>query len=166
MAALVFVTLYDASQAGYNWLPAITGLFLVGGGILALCRPALFEKQFSNGRTVRPSKTFAWVFLLCAMAISIPMNTVTWSRYQTAISRLRSEDFGIVQGRVENFVPEPLTGHAMESFSVGGKSFSYGQYVDTSGFHNSSSHGGPIKEGLYVRISYRGNVILKLECVR
>ena len=160
---MVFVTLYDASQAGYNWMPAAVGLFLVGGGILTLCRPALFEKQLSNGRTTRPSKTFAWLFLLCAMAISVLINTVTWSQYQKAISRLRSGDFKTVQGKVENFVPEPWSGHAMESFSVSGKIFSYGYYVDTPGFHNSTSHGGPIKEGLYVRISYRGNVILKLE---
>src|SRR5437899_2331286 len=106
MAAVVFVTLYDASQAGYNWLPAMIGLLLVSTGVLAVCRPALFEKQLSNGRTTRPSKTFAWVFLLCAIAISVQMNAAIWSQHQKAVSRLRSGDFGIVQGRVENFVPE------------------------------------------------------------
>jgi hypothetical protein len=31
------------------------------------------------------------------------------------------------------------------------------------GFNNTSSHGGPIREGLPVRVSYVGNTILKLE---
>ena len=53
----------------------------------------------------------------------------------------------------------------MESFAVGGHRFSYSDYVVTSGFHNTASHGGPIHDGLDVRVSYLGNLILRLEIV-
>jgi hypothetical protein len=57
----------------------------------------------------------------------------------------------------------PYTGHSEESFVVDGKRFSYSDFIVTSGFHNAASHGGPIRAGLYVRVSYIGNVILRLE---
>lgn len=62
-----------------------------------------------------------------------------------------------------NFVPMPYTGHSLESFVVGGRKFSYSDYVLTPGFRHTTSHGGPIREGLYVRIAYLGNLILQLD---
>jgi hypothetical protein len=41
--------------------------------------------------------------------------------------------------------------------------FCYSDYEVTAGFNNSASHGGPIREGLPVRVSYIGNTIVRLE---
>jgi len=57
----------------------------------------------------------------------------------------------------------PYSGHAMESFTVSGVPFSYSDYIPKAGFNQTSSHGGPIHEGLPVRIWYVGNEIVKLE---
>ena len=46
---------------------------------------------------------------------------------------------------------------------MNGVSFNYSDYGVTAGFNNSASHGEPIREGLYVRIWYLGNDILKLQ---
>ena len=62
-----------------------------------------------------------------------------------------------------DFVPMPYTGHASERFAVGGKTFSYSDYILTGCFNNAASHGGPIKAGLTVRVSYVGNCIVRLE---
>ncbi len=63
----------------------------------------------------------------------------------------------------------PEGGHADEHFLVNGVSFSYSDYEISAGFNNTSSHGGPIHEGLPVHIWYRdigngrNNEILRLE---
>jgi hypothetical protein len=63
----------------------------------------------------------------------------------------------------------PYEGHSYEEFRVGSVQFSYSDYQDRPGFNQSSSHGGPIREGLRVRIAYSDNCnewpksILKLE---
>jgi hypothetical protein len=53
------------------------------------------------------------------------------------------------------------------AFHSPGVYFAYSDYVVTPGFNNTSSHGGPMREGLYVRIHYTGSVtgvaIVKLE---
>ena len=60
----------------------------------------------------------------------------------------------------------PFEGHANERFTVQGVSFSYSDYTMTSAFKNTSSHGGPIRSGLYVRVHYRGDSIVMLEVDR
>jgi hypothetical protein len=73
----------------------------------------------------------------------------------------------VVEGLVENFHPMAQAGHDMERFTVQGENFAYSDYVITGGFNNASSHGGPMKSGLPVRITYvdgnAGRVIVKLE---
>jgi hypothetical protein len=60
----------------------------------------------------------------------------------------------------------PITGHSMESFVVRGVRFEYSDNVSTAGFNNTTSHGGPIREGLPVRVWYRGNEILRLDVAK
>ncbi|MCP4551118.1 MAG: hypothetical protein GY834_03530 [Bacteroidetes bacterium] len=73
------------------------------------------------------------------------------------------EKYSIIEGVVENFDPMPSSGHKMESFTVKGIKFEYSDFIVRPGFRNTTSHGGPIQEGLPVRISYIGNIIVKLE---
>jgi hypothetical protein len=46
---------------------------------------------------------------------------------------------------------------------VQSETFCYSDYGITAGFNNSTSHGGPTREGLPVRVSYIGNTIVRLE---
>ena len=68
-----------------------------------------------------------------------------------------------MEGEVADFVPMPAAGHAMEHFCVQRVCFSYSDFVLNGGFNNTSSHGGPIRAGLPVRIAYLDGVIVKLE---
>jgi hypothetical protein len=65
-------------------------------------------------------------------------------------------------------VEGPVTDHAnngrgAESFAVNGHRFSYSDSVVTSGFHTTVALGGPIREGLYVRIACANGLIPRLE---
>jgi hypothetical protein len=51
----------------------------------------------------------------------------------------------------------------MEKFCVNDHCFEYSDYVITGGFNNTRSHGGPIREGLPVRVTFIRNKIIKLE---
>jgi hypothetical protein len=76
---------------------------------------------------------------------------------------VRSGKCRVVEGVVQDFHPMPEEGHEMETFKVADVTFGYSDYVITSGFNNAASHGGPIREGLPVRICYLGDDIVKLE---
>lgn len=85
-------------------------------------------------------------------------------------TQLKTGQYSVVEGPVEHFVPMPNQGHASESFDVQGVGFSYSTYEITSCFNHTTSHGGPIHEGLQVRIAYvptgrkyEPNCILRLE---
>ncbi len=72
--------------------------------------------------------------------------------------------YEVVEGTVSNFHPMPYQGHDEESFSVSGVGFSYSDYIgDSSCFNRTASHGGPIREGLRVRVAYVDDCILRLD---
>ncbi|MGH9970245.1 MAG: hypothetical protein ACREBG_20950 [Pyrinomonadaceae bacterium] len=60
----------------------------------------------------------------------------------------------------------PFEGHADETFVVDGHRFSYSDYDETKGFNRTQSHGGPMREGLQVRITHVDGSIVKLEIAR
>jgi hypothetical protein len=78
-----------------------------------------------------------------------------------------NREYKIVEGTVDNYQPMPYEGHANEKFDVAGIHFEFSDYDINVGYHNSASHGGVIKAGRYVRITYSTVsaklTILKLE---
>ena len=56
-----------------------------------------------------------------------------------------------------------LQGPEWERFCVEDKCFQYSDSDTGAGFNNTSSHGGPIKSGLHVRVTFVANTIVKLE---
>jgi hypothetical protein len=83
--------------------------------------------------------------------------------YRSAYAR---GDFSVIEGTVYNFHPMPYEGHQQESFTVNGVSFYYSDFDSSPCFHNSASHGGPIRPGLAVRIAYHRGCILRLDIRR
>jgi hypothetical protein len=110
----------------------------------------------------RASRIFSWCFFIFSLLVATALPS-TLLEYQRATSDLREGRYSVVEGPVTDFIPMPYEGHALESFTVNGHRFSYSDNIMTAGFRNTASHGGPIREGLYVRISYSGNLILRLE---
>jgi hypothetical protein len=157
-----YVTAFSVSDHPFRnwWFPAF-GLIFVSIGFVLVRWPDLLV-SVSRYKFQR-SSLFRWSFFLFGSAWTVGVATTTAVGSYRAVEALRSGKYQTVEGRVSNFVPMPYQGHADESFEVNGVRFSYSDYVITSGFNQSSSHGGPIKEGLPVRIAYRNGEILKLE---
>jgi hypothetical protein len=108
-------------------------------------------------------QVFSWIFLLCGIVVTIFVLAGTYLQYTSALNDYKKGNYNIVDGIVTDFVPMPYTGHSYECFTVNTRRFCYADPMGTPGFNNTRSHGGPIRPGLHVRVSYVGNVILKLE---
>jgi hypothetical protein len=83
-----------------------------------------------------------------------------WTNMRSAYER---RIYSTVEGPVHNFKPMPYEGHQEECFSIENQMFCYSDYEPQPGFHQSTSHGGPIREGLPVRVAYYEEQILRLE---
>jgi hypothetical protein len=161
---MTYTTVFDATHQGYTtwWFPAFGFIFLT---VFArrLFWPPLERKPPLFGLDYRSRKTSDWVmFVFSILWISCTF-FLTFHGYLNVHEALASGNYQVVQGQVSDFVPMPYGGHSMESFCVSGQCFSYSDYVVISGFNHTASHGGPIREGLNVRVSYIGNTIIKLE---
>jgi hypothetical protein len=104
------------------------------------------------------------IFLIVSSSFILIFTTLTFGgNYFKLRKYYINKEYHIVEGIVENFDPMPYTGHKSESFTVDGIKFEYSDNeIDTGAFRKTKSHGGPIDEGLYVKIYYVGNSIIGL----
>jgi len=94
-----------------------------------------------------------------------------YGNYRAILSAYRSGEYNTVEGMISDFQPKPAFGGGYESFKVKDVPFFYSDYESSPGFNRTTRRGGPIKEGLPVRITYvydnesspDRNVIVKLE---
>jgi len=141
------------------WFPAAGLLFLAVGTGLALL-----------GRG--PARFFGVAIGSFAVLWTLTTASSMWTRHRDLLQALASPQTPVVEGPVTNFHPEPFGGHNDESFSVAGVPFFYSEYRITGAFNQPASHGGPIHEGLNVRIhylkgpAYDGNLIIQLDTCR
>jgi hypothetical protein len=159
-----YYTVFTVLQQSVPWqarliLPGII-LFGIFAAVVAIIQ-----------RWGRLSKSFIMLtVVVCAVFLLLAFYAFRAPGVQDMYARAREAyvqgQYSTVEGTVTNFHPMPYSGHQDETFSVNGMQFSYSDYVLIPCFNNTSSHGGPIHEGLRVRIAYSGNCILKLEVSR
>ena len=170
-----FVKVFDILDAGYRsgWLPA-NGWMFIAVALLVIVFPIIVRAlriPYLNLGSGRPR--FRRFYPL---GIAVLWTTVaywgTYSGYLHHRSLAQDNHCRVVEGPVEHFVTTPsrFGGLAKETFSVSGVPFGYSDSDLTDGFNNTSSNGGPIDAGSYVRICYYPesynpprNVILRLE---
>ena len=106
---------------------------------------------------------FPRVFLGFAILWTTVAFFVTFVDYWSSVRALKENRAEVIEGPVADFHPMPYSGHVDESFVVKGVQFEYSDYGVTAGFNNTASHGGPIHEGLVVRIWHYKGRILRLD---
>ncbi len=157
-----YVTVFETSTDPLKEIGfVIPGLVLSLAGAVLVFRPAVLEAVGFRRATKWP--IFNWSFFLFAVAWTAIVGTSIISRGLNAAEALEEGNCEVIEGKVENFHPMPQEGHDTERFEVDGRHFSYSDYVVSAGFNNTSSHGGPISEGLKVRICHQSGIILRLE---
>ncbi len=159
-----YVTYFDATHEGWHtWPPLLIPL------LLAALFAWMFLKPFSGRR--KSSKLMGGLgFVFCMMMTALVFYT-QYNEYISIQTAAAANGLKTVEGTVEHFIPMPYNGHAQEHFCVKDVCFAYSDFSASSGFSRTASHGGPIHEGLQVRISYlaydapinAGNIIVRLE---
>lgn len=158
-----FETVFDLAEVGYKswWFPAF-GLILLPLAAAFIFFPS-FSRLFNNWwLSSRWRRILNWFGLIFVVGWTIATFFVTFSQYITARDALKSARFDVVEGPVTSFKTTPKS----ETFTVSYKTFSYSDFMIAPGFNNIRSQGGPIRTGIYVRVTYTDNTILRLEIAR
>ena len=158
--AMDYETVFDVTGSGYSpwYLPLPGVIILIAGALIVTTRRCgVLRPSSGYWSTVVPRAALVvgplWL-IVCAL---------DYRTYRTYVSALRDGTASYVEGRISSFVPEPPEGHAAESFVVGGKRFEYSSGTITRTFNHTAASGGPIEEGLEVRIWYVGRGIIKVQ---
>jgi hypothetical protein len=162
--AMPYVTAFDAAEAPYFNLGLQGPGVMLAGSAIAAFRPG-WLKRLGFGRLFdRPDVN--WLGLAFAICW---LSTVSFFLYRSAAHARELAASGrcrTVEGQVANFHPMPYGGHARERFDVDGVPFSYSDFEITGAFNTSAAHGGPIRDGLPVRICHLDGLILRLDVTR
>jgi len=71
-----------------------------------------------------------------------------------------------VEGPVEHYLARQSGEVIFEKFTVNGVLLSYGSLGLPKCYHRPAANGGPIRDGLPVRITYNGDCIVKVEILK
>jgi hypothetical protein len=149
-------TVFDISQKAFNWWFPLAGVaFVLAGTVLIWLG--------KRNRWPLRRRLPGYFMVVFSSFWSLTTFTDTYSEYHELRTTYRNGQFSVVEGPVTNFQPMPYEGHRDECFSVMAQNFCYSDYAISAGFNNSASHGGPIRDGLPVRVSYVGSNIVRLE---
>ncbi len=156
-----YEVVFDVLLAGYRqwWFPAAGVPFVVVGIALLLG-----GSRMTRGGGALLHTLGATVVTLGILWVGGALAS-TYADYAHLRDRLRSGQYMTVEGAVTNFVPGDLGDHRQESFTVAGHHFSYAPSIVTAGFNRSAAHGGPIAEGMRVRIAAVDGEIARLEII-
>jgi hypothetical protein len=149
------------------WFPAFGLIFVAFGLLVWRNRHEPWTARWPLTDAPKARAVFAATYLGFAVFwATTAAGSTLWS-HASAVRAMRDGTASVVVGKVEDFHPMPWGGHDTERFRVGNVHFAYSDYAITGGFRNTSSHGGPVKADLWVRIHYTGLLrdatILKLE---
>lgn len=155
-----YIVVYDSTGSILWWWLTELPIFLFGLLFVGLILQELRRKPRTAGKQ-----------RLLAALLALAIVGGLWQLgYRYHVSRHFYRYYGpyaTIEGAVKNYKAFSTTGTAGEQFEVNGTPFGYVDSFQYRCFHKSAANGGPIREGLPVRISYAaqryGNCIVKLE---
>jgi hypothetical protein len=156
---LPYLIVFDTAQKMFQWWWPAIGLFFVAIGILSIKYGRLLPRRNSviRGRRVlsadERSKIIGWCFIIFGSAVALALFSVTYDDYRAYAQAYKAGQYFVVEGVVAEFQPA-YSQVPDECFRVNAQRFCYSEGKPTPGFNQTASHGGPIKPGLPVRITY------------
>ena len=156
---MAYNVVFDVAQSGYRqWTFVIVGL-----GLMALAgRLVTIQRKLPTQLHLAPAHK--WFGFLSFWALIVLV--ATFGDYVRLVWDLRTGRCQVTEGIVTDFHPSPYTARGKDWFTVDGQRFEYADNIATAGFNQTESHGGPVHQGLQVRIHHVGNEIARLEVAR
>jgi hypothetical protein len=149
-----YILYYDLAKEGFNFIDPIVGL------IIAILVSTVFYFFRKVSFLFFPLSIVSMI--IGVLTFSIDM--LVYKDYLYLKKLLLTNQYKIMEGRPERFLYLAQGGHGKESFYLNGIKFEYADNLNPNlGFHRTVAYGGPIKEGVYIKICYYNNHILKLE---
>jgi hypothetical protein len=164
----VFSPFENAAGPGQVFIRLLVGCIVLVVGIYFF-RKTTRENKWSP-------KIFKPVFLLFFAIVWIGLHGLILSTQVISYLELRNiynnHLYSVVEGKVHVVHEEPSFGHDKgDVILIDGKEFEFSSYDDSYGYHQTISHGGILKEGVYSRLTYcedpspyiTNNIILRVE---
>lgn len=149
---------FDVEQSGYrHWGFAASGLIFVAVGF---AMPALFKLGIARKPPAWMQKWLPRIFVIGATLWTVAVFAATFVDYRRAVDALHNGEAKVVEGRVDHY---SQVATKSESFDVNGVKFWYSDGVLIAGFNHTAFEGGPIRQGLGVKIWYWHGQILRLQ---
>jgi hypothetical protein len=158
----LYDVVFDAALQPFPWGWPALGLLVVTLGVLLRRSELRLIAKNPKQKTSLSSRFFLGFSILWALAAGVG----ALSYYAAPRRAGERGSHRTAEGVVENFDPMPFEGHKPESFTVRGQTFAYSDYDITPYFHQSASHGGPIRADMRVRILHIDGKILRIEVER
>lgn len=161
---MLYETVYDISDIGFRffWLPA-AGAAIAFIGLLIACAPVLAVISLPSRWYRGSPRMFGIVIFVLGIFWTAASFAVINAEYLSLVRAFEEGNYKVVEGPVQNFHPMPFTPNGTESFEVGGLRFEYSDFELKDAHITTTVHAGPIEDGLFVRVAYTGNKILRLE---
>jgi hypothetical protein len=158
---MYFETVYDLAQSGYtNWRFAANGLVFVVFAVFSMFFSMFFPRVAAVIFRITPR--LARGVFVASVIFTVSAFAMTYAKYLEARQALLSGDYTVVEGTVTDFGPvKLLAGPPEERFTVAGQTFMCSDINPEPGFNSRRLH--VITNGIYVRVTHRGNSILRLE---
>jgi hypothetical protein len=155
-----YTVVFDVRESGYRY-----GWIATAPLILAVFAPIwVYAVLRYRGRKL-PRWCYA-IMPLPPVALSAFWLLTSWTDYSRLRSALEQGRCVVVEGVIQDYRAAPPTGHGKESFVVNSQYFEFQEGASMPGFSFERRNGGPLANGVRVRVHHMGNDIARLEVAR
>lgn len=153
---------FDVAQSGYQgWHAPVRVLWAVGFGVVLAALRTTLAARLPRYATAYGIVAFGFLGLACLWLVISLFST--YIEYTGLVDAQETGQALVVEGVVTDFTTVAGVGGARERFCVRKMCFEYSDDVDTSAYHATSLHGGSVRLGLPVRVTYVRGAIVRLE---
>jgi len=149
-------TVFDLALDGWKHLWPLPATLLFLPLLIWGLRHDLKKRAYGAARSV-----FA-IFVLSVIVLGVGWGAIAnVSSYFSLLQTEHRAAYRTIEGSISRFDAEPKS----ESFTVAGVRFEYSDYDVSPCFHNISKLGGPLGEGLYIRVAYGWDSPFQRNCI-